>query len=51
MRTVGYLLMDEVAETREVQQEKQHGRDEDDEDEEDPSSGDVHGSGLEQISY
>ena len=51
MRAVGYVPMDKVAETREVQQEKEKGRDDDDEDEEYPGSSDVHGSGLEQISY
>jgi hypothetical protein len=46
MRTVGYLLMDEVAEPREVKQKKQHCGDQGGEDEQNPRSSYVHGSGL-----
>ena len=46
MRTVGYLLMEDMAEPREVQQQKQHCGDDGGEDQQNPRTGYVHGSGL-----
>jgi hypothetical protein len=46
MRTVRYLLMDEMAELREMEQKQQNRSYDGGEYQEYPRSGDVHGSGL-----
>ena len=46
MRTVGYLLMEDVAEPRQMKQQQQCRGDDRGEDQQYPRSGDVHGSGL-----
>src|SRR5690348_714982 len=46
MRAVWYLLVNDAAEPREVQQKQQHRRDDDSKDEQDPGSANMHRSEL-----
>ena len=46
MRAVWYLLMEDVAEPRQMEQQEQCRGDDRNEDQKYPRSGDVHGSGL-----
>jgi hypothetical protein len=46
VRTVRYLLMEDVAEPRQMEQQEQYRGDDRNEDQKYPRSGDVHGSGL-----
>jgi hypothetical protein len=46
MRAVGYLLMEDMAEPRQMKEQEQCRGDDRREDQQYPRSGDVHGSGL-----